>query len=53
MFKYQDNYPIRRMDDFAAKLCLSGLAHDNKRDGFRCRIVEHVKYGPYENIYTG
>ena len=53
MFKYPDNYPIKRRDDFAAKLCESGLAHDNKRDGFRCRSVEHVAYGPYVNIYTG
>lgn len=53
MFQWADNYPIKRRDDFAALLCQSGLAHDNRIDGFRCRTVEHVKYGPYVNRYTG
>lgn len=54
MFTKNDGYPIRRKDGGpAGKLCMSGLAHDNLRDGYRCRSVEHVMYGPYVNRYTG
>ena len=53
MFTKPDGYLIRRRDaGLAGRLCESGLAHDNLRDGYQCRSVKHVKYGPYTNTYT-